>query len=122
DVSAWAEALVGRTVELAMLRERLNDAWQGHGAIGVIQGEAGVGKAGCIEARGTEAINAGGQVLLGRAYESEQVLPLGPLVNAFRAGQIVPGLVEELEPAWRTELARLFPELGPPEREPAAAE
>lgn len=113
---------VGRAVELATLRERLNDSWQGHGAIGVIQGEAGVGKTRLVEALVGDAINAGGEVLLGRAYESEQVLPLGPWVNAFRAGHVVPALVEDLDATWRMELARLFPELGRPEREPTAAE
>src|SRR5213083_2176827 len=115
-------ALVGRAVELATLRERLADAWQGRGAIGMIQGEAGIGKTRLVEALVSEAIDKGGQVLLGRAYESEQVLPLGPWVDAFRGGHVVPGLVEGLDVAWRAELGRLFPELGPPEREPAAAE
>ena len=115
-------ALIGRAVELATLRERLADAWQGRGAIGMIQGEAGIGKTRLVEALVSEAIDKGGQVLLGRAYESEQVLPLGPWVNAFRGGHVVPGLVEGLDAAWRAELGRLFPELGPPEREPTAAE
>jgi DNA-binding SARP family transcriptional activator len=114
--------LVGRAVELAMLRERLTDAWQGRGAIGVIQGDAGIGKTRLVEALVTAAVDGGGQVVLGRAYESEQVLPLGPWVNGFRAGQVVPGLIAELDITWRAELARLFPELGPPEREATAGE
>src|SRR5216117_2695255 len=57
-------ALIGRAVELATLRERLADAWQGRGAIGVIQGEAGIGKTRLVEALVSEAIDKGGQVLL----------------------------------------------------------
>ena len=116
-VATSTTALIGRAVEVATLRERLTEAWQGRGAIGLIQGEAGIGKTRLVEALIAEAIDAGGQVLLGRAYESEQVLPLGPWVDAFRAGHVVPGLVEGLEASWRGELARLFPELGPRARE-----
>jgi DNA-binding SARP family transcriptional activator len=115
-------ALVGRVAELAAFYERLSDAWQGCGAIGIIQGEAGIGKTRLVEALVTRATDVGGHVLLGRGHESEQVLPLGPWVDAFRAGQVVPGLIGDLEAPWRTELARLFPELGPPEREATAAE
>jgi DNA-binding SARP family transcriptional activator/tetratricopeptide (TPR) repeat protein len=114
--------LVGRGVELDTLRQRLGDARRGRGAIGLIQGEAGIGKTRLLEALVADAIEGGGQVLAGRGYESEQVLPLGPWVDAFRAGQVVPGAIEELDEQWRAELARLFPELGRPEREPAAAE
>src|SRR5438128_2207603 len=66
--------------------------------------------------------NAGGQVLVGRAHEKEEVLPLGPWVDALRAGRVVPGLIEDLDAPWRHELARLFPELGPVEPEPTAGE
>jgi DNA-binding SARP family transcriptional activator len=116
-VATSTTALIGRTAEMATLRERLTEAWQGRGAIGLIQGEAGIGKTRLVEALIAEAIDAGGQVLLGRAYESEQVLPLGPWVDAFRAGHVVPGLVEGLDAPWRGQLARLFPELGAAARE-----
>jgi DNA-binding SARP family transcriptional activator len=111
-VATSTTALIGRAAEVATLRERLTEALQGRGAIGLIQGEAGIGKTRLVEALIAEAIDTGGQVLLGRAYESEQVLPLGPWVDAFRAGHVVPGLVEGLDASWRGELARLFPELG----------
>jgi DNA-binding SARP family transcriptional activator len=120
-VATSTTALIGRTAEVATLRERLTEAWQGRGAIGLLQGEAGIGKSRLVEALIAEAIDAGGQVLLGRAYESEQVLPLGPWVDGFRAGQVVPGL-EGLDAPWRGQLARLFPELGPAARDPADLE
>src|SRR5206468_3506474 len=106
----------------AALRQRLADASRGHGTIGILDGEAGVGKTRLVEALISEATNAGGQVLLGRAHENEEVLPLGPWVDALRAGRVVPGLIEDLDAPWRHELARLFPELGPVEPEPTAGE
>ena len=114
-------ALVGRTAEMATLRQRLDDARQGRGAIGLIQGEAGIGKTRLVEALAAEALVAESQVVLGRAYESEQVLPLGPWVNAFRAGH-VPASIQGLEAPWRAELGRLFPELDTPERKMTAGE
>ena len=122
NLTAPAAPLVGRAVEVAMLRERLAEAWKNHGAIGIIQGEAGIGKTRLIDSLVDEAGDAGGHVLLGRGYESEQVLPLGPWVNALRAGEVVPGLIEDLDATWRAELGRLFPELRAPDREPPAPE
>src|SRR5438132_1288998 len=84
NLTAPAAPLVGRAVEVAMLRERLAEAWKNHGAIGIIQGEAGIGKTRLIDSLVDEASDAGGHVLLGRGYESEQVLPLGPWVNALQ--------------------------------------
>jgi DNA-binding SARP family transcriptional activator len=121
-VATSGPALVGRAVELVMLRQRLDESRQGRAAIGLIQGEAGIGKTRLVEALVSEAIAAGSHVILGRAYESEQVLPFGPWVDAFRNGHVVPGSIEELEAPWRKQLSRLFPELGEPKREPAATE
>jgi DNA-binding SARP family transcriptional activator len=115
-------ALVGRTAELAILRQRIDDAGHGRGAVGMVQGEAGIGKTRLMEALIAEASAAGRHVLLGRAHESEQVLPLGPWVDAFRTGRVVPDLVEDLDAPWRAELSRLFPEMGPSERGPKAGE
>jgi len=47
---------------------------------------------------------------VGRGYESEQVLPLGP-VNAFRNG-VVPDLLEDLEPGGEPSSGDNFPELA----------
>ena len=121
-VATSGPALVGRAVELAMLRQRLEASRQDRAAIGLIHGEAGIGKTRLVEALVSEALAAGSHVILGRAYESEQVLPFGPWVDAFRNGHVVPGSIEELEAPWRKELARLFPELGEAKREPARSE
>ena len=121
SVSEPETALVGRATEMATLRERLAEAWKSRGAIGIIQGEAGIGKTRLIDALVHEASDENGHALVGRGYESEQVLPLGPWVNAFRP-DVVPDLLNDLDPTWRTELGRLFPELAADERPPAAGE
>ena len=104
--------LIGRQTELARLTAGLEAAWQGRGAVALIQGEVGVGKSRLVEAAVAQALDRGGDVLVGRAYESEQILPFSPWVDALRAGRVIPHMVEELNEPWRTELARLFPELG----------
>ncbi|HJS59503.1 MAG TPA: AAA family ATPase [Vicinamibacteria bacterium] len=114
--------LVGRQAELARIRAALDEAWQGRGAVALVQGEAGVGKSRLVEAIVAMALEAGGRVLLGRAYESEQILPFSPWVDALRAGQMVPDMLAELNEVWRGELARLFPELGRGTAEPPAGE
>jgi tetratricopeptide (TPR) repeat protein len=48
-------------------------------------------------------------------------LPFGPWADAFRKGQVIrdPQLLSGLGPGWLAELARLFPELAEPGRQPA---
>ncbi|MFQ5830984.1 MAG: AAA family ATPase, partial [Candidatus Methylomirabilia bacterium] len=59
-------------------------------------------------------VRRGGQVLLGRAYETEQVLPFSPWVEAFRTAPWILHVetLQGLSSVWRSELARLLPELG----------
>jgi DNA-binding SARP family transcriptional activator len=108
--------LIGRDVELAGLRKALAEAGSGHGRAVAVLGEAGVGKSRLLAELAQEARRRGSLVLLGRAYESAQILPFGPWVDAFRTGGLIAdeGVVGGLEPAWRVELARLFPELAAP--------
>jgi predicted ATPase len=87
-----------------------------------VQGEWGVGKSRLVAAVVARAAERGGHVLLGRAYESEQILPFSPWVDALRAGRVIPHMVQELNDPWRMELARLFPELGRGDTEPPAGE
>jgi AAA ATPase domain len=55
-------------------------------------------------------------VLLGRSYETEQIRPFGPWIDAFRAGQVGRelGIAGPADSTWRGELAQLLPELGKP--------
>jgi DNA-binding SARP family transcriptional activator len=112
DRSPSDTPLIGRQAELTRLEAGLDAAWQGRGAVALVQGEVGVGKSRLVEAVVARALERGGCVLVGRAYESEQILPFSPWVDALRTGRAIPHMVEELNEPWRTELARLFPELG----------
>jgi DNA-binding SARP family transcriptional activator len=119
-----AEApLVGREAEMARLRDALAGAWAGQGRVVVVLGEGGIGKSRLVAELAAEAGRRGGQVLLGRAYESERILPFGPWVGAVRDAGVLaePQAVAGLGGAFMAELARLFPELAETSR-PAAAD
>ena len=103
--------IVGRDRELQRLRDALHEAWRSHGTTVALVGEAGIGKTRIVQDIVREATGRGGRVLVGRCYESEQILPFGPWVDAVRRGGIFnDGEVVGLDRTWRTELARLFPE------------
>ncbi len=106
--------LIGRATEVQTLHHALDEAKRGRGRVVTILGEAGVGKSRLVAELAREAADSDTRVLLGRSHESEQILPFGPWVDALRAGQAVPDdpALLALEPAWRAELARLFPEIG----------
>ena len=113
--SAGAEvALIGRGDELAQLRDLLAAAAGGTGRVVAVLGEGGIGKSRLVGELAGEAARRGVMVLLGRSYESEQILPFGPWVDALRAGRIAEdsGLLERLGPTLRSGLARLLPEVG----------
>lgn len=106
--------MIGRAAEMATLREAWNQARQRRGRIGVVLGESGTGKSRLVAQLTGDVIAGGGRVILGRAYDSEQILPFGPWVDALRTGGALAELAAEREAnaIWVAELARLFPELG----------
>jgi DNA-binding SARP family transcriptional activator len=110
--------LIGRAVELEQLRGALNQAYAGQGSVVAVLGEAGIGKTRLVDELIGEAEERGARVLVGRSYESEQVLPFGPWVDALRAGHATDDL-RGMAPAWRAELAHVLPELAGPDVEPA---
>jgi predicted ATP-dependent serine protease len=104
-------ALIGRAAELERLRRAFRQAGAGHGGVVAIVGEAGIGKTRLVGEMIVTVEQQGGAVVLGRSYESEQVLPFGPWVDALRAGRAI-DVLRKMAPAWRTELAHLLPELA----------
>src|SRR5437867_2081469 len=80
--------LVGRATEIGRLREVLNRAWEGHGQVAALIGEAGVGKSRLLAELAAEAVALGGRVLVGRCYEAEPILPFAAWVDALRAGRV----------------------------------
>ena len=110
-----AEApLIGRQREIAQMTTLLERAWAGGPRLAAIFGEAGVGKSRLAAGLGAHAVQRGGRVLLGRCYETEQSLPFAPWIDALRGARlaITSEVVEGLSPVWRSELARLLPELA----------
>jgi len=108
--------LIGRDSELERLRDLARQAEGGQGRIVVVLGEAGIGKTRLVAEVAAEALERGSDVLLGRAFESEQLLAFGPWVAAIRSRRVLeePGALDALAPAWQNQLARLFPEVGDP--------
>jgi hypothetical protein len=106
--------LIGREAELARVRQAWAAAGSRQGQVLVIVGEAGIRKSRLLAEVTAEAAQEGGRVLLGRCYESEQILPFGPWVDAFRTGNVIGDeeLLGQLKPAWRPELGRLLPEVA----------
>ena len=107
--------LVGREVELLQLRDALQAALAGRGQLVAVMGEPGIGKSRLVAELVAEAGKKGARVLLGRCFETEQVLPFGPWINVLRASRVAADreTLERLGPVWRAELARLLPEIAP---------
>jgi DNA-binding SARP family transcriptional activator/pimeloyl-ACP methyl ester carboxylesterase len=115
--------LIGRDAETAQLRDALDRASGGCGGLLSVLGEAGIGKSRLIEELVAHAKRRDARVLLGRAYESDQILLFGPVVDALRTGRVGqdPEVVDALGPTWRAELARLLPEVALPGAPPLPA-
>jgi tetratricopeptide (TPR) repeat protein len=113
--------LIGRSLELERLREALDEAWSGRGQLVAVLGPAGIGKTRLVEDVGEAAARRDGSLMIGRCYETEQIFPFGPWIDAVR-GMLRTHDIEGLDPVWRAELGRLLPEFGeaPAPREPAA--
>src|SRR5262249_53744928 len=80
--------LIGREEELETLRRALDEVRGGLGRVVMILGEAGVGKSSLVTVVGAGARERGARMLLGRCYESQQILPFGPWVDALRGGGV----------------------------------
>ena len=103
--------LVGRDAPWAHIRAALHHAASGSGQMVAILGEAGIGKSRLVEELIAHAAQNTARVLVGRAYESDQILLFGPFVDAFRADELVrdAAVMEALGPVWRAELSVLLP-------------
>lgn len=108
--------LFGREADRARLSQALGEASHGRGQLMLLLGEAGIGKTSLLGAFAGDAMSRQARVLLGRCYESTQILPFGPWVDAVRAGTVLAdeAVLGALDPAWRAELTRLFPEIAAP--------
>src|SRR5262245_23746880 len=106
---------VGRTQQLARLRELLVRATDGEALLVLLGGEAGVGKTRLVEQLAATATQQDVRVLRGGCVPlGEEGLPFAPVTEALR------GLADQLDPAElmavtgsaRPELGRLLPNLA----------
>jgi DNA-binding SARP family transcriptional activator len=116
DPRAADTVLVGRAEEMARLEALLDRAWRAGARALVIRGPAGIGKTRLIEELAATAIRRGGRALVGRSWETEQILPLQPWIDAIRSGDggTTAAALATLGTATRRRLARLFPDLDEP--------
>jgi DNA-binding CsgD family transcriptional regulator len=113
--SATTSSLVGRADELGRLLGLLDRAERGRPAVGLIAGDAGVGKTRLLDELAARAGGAGVRVLVGGCMEVGDVgLPYVPFVDAFRDLGTRPGEAEVAAPltAALPSLGRLLPELA----------
>jgi len=117
-VAAGAEELPGRAGAISALDALLDRAARGQGQVGVVEGEAGIGKSRLLQVWARRISGRGAQVVSVACDELGRDLPLQPLVDVVdvlvRQG---PGVMEEILGA---DVAVLGPLLGV-DTEPARA-
>lgn len=101
-----ASRLVARQDAWAELRSAWRRAAAGHPHLVVISGEAGIGKTRLAEELVQWASRQGIATATARCYAAEGELAYAPVAAWLRARPLPP-----LEPVWRSEIARLLPEL-----------
>src|SRR5262249_25855507 len=87
-IDAMSTPLVGREAELTRLRDVLSQASAGAGRLVMMMGEAGVGKTRLIAEIASDTRSHDVHFLLGHCYESDQILPFGPWVDALRTSGV----------------------------------
>ncbi len=102
--------LVGRQPEWQALQGAWRAAARGGVRCVVLCGEAGIGKTRLGEEMVSWARQQGVLAVTLHAYAASRDLAYTALVDALRSPALAP-LVRRLDPVWRTELARLLPEL-----------
>jgi DNA-binding SARP family transcriptional activator/tetratricopeptide (TPR) repeat protein len=111
DLPDAESPFVGREPEWQQLNEAWNAARDGGAHLLLITGEPGIGKSRLALELGRHVRAQGHDVASARAYEAAGRLPWGPVVDLLRA-DAVRGRIDTLDTVWRTELARLLPELA----------
>ncbi|MBI3966999.1 MAG: protein kinase [Chloroflexi bacterium] len=111
----FAQPLVGRERELALLRQRVDAALNGEGGLVFITGEAGIGKTRLASELRSYA-RARGLLWLEGRYAKESSAPFQPTADAIRAflRTAPPATQRKVLQPYAAELARLVPEVAEP--------
>jgi predicted ATPase len=116
----------GRQPQLAHLGQLVDLLANGRGGTVLVTGEAGIGRSRLVAEARALASSHGVRVLQGSAFELDQALPYGPIIDllrAFIAGKKSDAVVYELGPAL-VSLSRLLPVFAawlPSDADPMAA-
>ncbi len=102
--------MVGRTSEWHLLRSTWARAAGGQPLMLLVSGEAGIGKSRLAEELHAWVAQEGAARARTRSFAAEGTLSLAPVAEWLRAPALRSAL-ETLEPIWRSEVARLLPEL-----------
>jgi predicted ATPase len=78
-----ADRLVGRDLELQLIRGTLRDVRAGQAAVLLIEGEAGIGKSRLVQSLIAEAYAGGVVVFRGEAHPFERAHPFGAVADAL---------------------------------------
>ncbi|MEZ4861430.1 MAG: AAA family ATPase [Caldilineaceae bacterium] len=111
-VTTTALQLVGRKTEWQKVLAAWRRTSQGRAHVMLIEGEAGIGKTRLGEELLEWANRQGIITARIRSYAAEGALAYAPVIEWLRSEPLRPNLAA-LAPAWRTEVARLLPELLP---------
>ncbi len=114
-------SFIGREAEWQRLADLWRESQQGRAQLVLIAGEPGVGKSRLAAEFRRSVQRNGYPVACARAYEAAGRLPWGPVVDLLRSRELAKDLAG-LDDAWRTELARLLPELAPQGQSTVAGE
>src|SRR5215475_8130433 len=109
-----AGRFVGRTQELARLRDLLARAAAGEPLVALVGGEAGIGKTRLADQLAAAANQHGVRVLRGGCVPlGEEGLPFAPVIEALRglADQLDPAALQAVAGPARHELGRLLPDM-----------
>ena len=122
DLPVAESPFVGRDLEWSQLIAAWNTARERGAHLLLVTGEAGIGKSRLALELGRRVRAEGHVVASARAYEAAGRLPWGPVIDLLRSDAIR-SHIDTLDTVWRTELARLLPELRdlspPSERSPS---
>jgi DNA-binding CsgD family transcriptional regulator len=107
--------VIGRTPELTHLHALIDQTRSGQGQVGLLSGEAGIGKSRLVREARTYAAAQGFLLLQGNCFPTDRSYPYAPLLDLLRsvaASHLATAITSELAPFAR-ELHQLVPDVVP---------